>query len=226
MPLLPEADGAEPFTVAFRRGLLDPMEPTPEGLCASSGRRPDRRYNVYRNNVTVSLIEALAAVFPGVRTALGEAPFRDIARDYVRIHPPCSPLLFLYGEHFPVFLEESGATAHMAFLPDLARLERLWLDAYHAADHVPMAPAALAALAPEALAAVRLRPHPATRLLFSGHPVADLFRRYRETAAAGPATDGQAQTVLVTRPYLKVTLEVIDSGSTEFLTTLLAGHQL
>src|SRR3974390_136719 len=43
------------------------------------GRLPsgtDKRYNVYRNNVTVSLIDALAAIYPAIQRITGVDAFR------------------------------------------------------------------------------------------------------------------------------------------------------
>jgi len=63
-----------------------------------------KRYNVYRNNVTVSLINALAATYPAVQRITGVEFFRVMARFHVRATPPTSPLLFEYGRDFPAFI--------------------------------------------------------------------------------------------------------------------------
>ena len=50
---------------AFAQALLDPDLPCPSGLCTWNGSDPARRFAVYRNNVVVSLIDALADIVPG-----------------------------------------------------------------------------------------------------------------------------------------------------------------
>ena len=60
--------------------------------------------------------------------------FRAMARFHIRETPPASPLLFEYGRDFPAFIERYEYAQGMPWLADVARIERAWLDAYHAAD--------------------------------------------------------------------------------------------
>ena len=78
-------------------GLTDPSIKAPDDVVAAPGKRVVKRYNVYRNNVTVSLIDALAAVYPAIQRITGVDFFRAMARFHVRATPPTSPLLFEYG---------------------------------------------------------------------------------------------------------------------------------
>ena len=122
-----------------------------------------KRYNVYRNNVTVSLINALAAIFPATQRITGVEFFRAMARFHIRATPPTSPLLFEYGRDFPGFIERYEYAQSMPWLADTARLERAWLDAYHAADAETLTSEALAAIPSDGLADAIFVPHPATR---------------------------------------------------------------
>ena len=47
----------------FAAALLDPDLPAPAGLTTWNGSDPARRFRVYRNNVIISLIDALADSF-------------------------------------------------------------------------------------------------------------------------------------------------------------------
>ena len=58
---------------------------------------------------------------------------------------------------FPISSDEFEPAAHLPYLADVARIERAWTEAYHAAEAHPLDPAAFAALAPEELPAIGLR---------------------------------------------------------------------
>ena len=60
----------------FARALLDPDRPVPTELTSHTARHPQKRFAVYRNNVVVSLVNALRAKFPGDRTHRGRRLLR------------------------------------------------------------------------------------------------------------------------------------------------------
>jgi hypothetical protein len=155
------------YAAAFAPGLIDPAYDAPEDIVAGSGKGVVKRYNVYRNNVTVSLIDALAAVYPAVQRITGVDFFRAMARFHVRATPPVSPLLSEYGRDFPAFIESYEYAGEMPWLADTARIERAWLDAYHAEDRSALSAEALAAVDPAVLAEVRFEAHPAARIVRS-----------------------------------------------------------
>lgn len=210
---------------AFHLGLLNPAEHTPEGVSDCSGRSADKRYDVYRNNVTSSLVDALEAIFPAVAALVGQDNFRLMARAHVRATPPCNPLLHEYGHDFADHVEQFQPAQNLPFLADVARLERLWLDALNAADAQAFGHAELAEEAAGELATLRLRAHPATRLFRSRHPAADLFRNAREKAAK-PVDGTKGSAVLITRPGFLVQLTDLPPGGYTFFNALFSGSTL
>jgi hypothetical protein len=103
--MLPLEEELSSYAESFAAALIDPARTTPSLVAGPNGKAAVRRYNVYRNNVTVSLIDALAAVYPAVQRITGVEFFRAMARFHVRASPPTSPLLFDYGRDFPAFIE-------------------------------------------------------------------------------------------------------------------------
>ncbi|QKV20362.1 DNA-binding domain-containing protein [Oricola thermophila] len=222
----PEADHPALDTADFCASILDPRHDEPAHVVGPRGKKAVRRFNVYRNNVTVSLINALADIFPAVRRIAGETLFRDMAREFVRAHPPVSPLLFLYGHEFPAFVETFEHTRRMPYLADVARLERAWLTAYHAADVEPLAPAVLGEIPPSALESVTFAPHPATGLVISEYAVFDIFDANRNHETVGRIDAARAQSALVTRPGHEVIVIALDDGHDAFFSCLIQGGAL
>jgi Putative DNA-binding domain len=221
-PIRTPADRTQLYAAVFASGLIDPAYEVPAGVVGPKRKGAVRRYNVYRNNVTVSLIDALAAVFPATQRITGVEFFRAMARFHVRAAPPRSPLLFEYGFEFPDFIERYEYARAMPYLADTARIERAWLDAYHAADVPPLAARDLAAIPPERLADVVFIPHPAARVIRSQFPALSIFIANRGEGPVERIDDFLPEDTLITRPDQDVIVRRLPSGGAEFLTRLLA----
>jgi hypothetical protein len=214
------------YAAAFAAPLLDPGRATPAAVAGPAGKRADKRYNVYRNNVTVSLIDALAAVYPVVQRITGVDFFRAMARCHIRATPPASPLLFDYGREFSWFIEQYEYASAMPWLADTARIERAWLDAYHAADAEPLPPAALAAVPQEKLADLVFIAHPATNIVRSRFSAVMIVASHRGNEPVGRIDASMPEDALITRPDLDVVLCRLPPGGATFIESLIAGRSL
>jgi len=218
--------GGLSFAAAFSPALLDPQSEMPIEITGPNEKMAVKRYNVYRNNVTVSLIDALAAIFPATQRITGVEFFRAMARFHIRATPPTSPLLFEYGRDFPVFIERYEYAQSMPWLTDIARLERTWLDAYHAADRETLTSEALAAIPSDGLANAIFVPHPATRIFRSDFAAVSIFAANRTEAPVGPIEAIAPEDALITRPGLDVVVGRLPEGGAIFLTHLVSGETL
>jgi Putative DNA-binding domain len=214
------------YAAAFSAALLEPDRETPALVSGPACKAAAKRYNVYRNNVMVSLIGALAAVYPAVQRITGVEFFRAMARFHIRATPPTSPLLFEYGQDFPAFIERYEYAQGMPWLADTARIERAWLDAYHAADAPALSVSDLASIPPERLADLVFTPHPATRVVRSHYAVVTIFAANREPAPVEDIDAGQAEDAVITRPEFDVIVRRLAPGEAEFLSALIAGRSL
>ncbi len=214
------------YAAGFAPALLDPERAPPAFVSGPNGKTAGKRYNIYRNNVTVSLINALVAVFPATMRITGVDFFRAMARFHARATPPTLPLLFEYGRDFPDFIERYEYAQSMPWLADVARIERAWLDAYHAADAEPLTPQALASIPPEQLADTVLTPHPATRIVRSCYPAVTIFAANRSGGPVGRIEAAEPEDALVARPHLEVIVRRLPPGGAVFLTRLIAGEPL
>ena len=211
---------------AFSSALLDPDRALPPVIVGPNGKMAGKRYNVYRNNVIVSLINSLAAIYPAVQRITGVDFFRAMARFHVRSMPPRSPLLFEYGRDFPVFIEAYEFAQDMLWLADVARIERAWLDAYHAADDLPLSAEALAAVPIEKLGSLVFDAHPATRIVSSRFSAVTIFAANRGDGVVGDIDAGTPEDALITRPDAEVVVRHLPEGGAVFLASLLSGRPL
>ncbi|MCO6185022.1 DNA-binding domain-containing protein [Rhizobium sp. L1K21] len=210
----------------FAHALLDASSAIPRGLIAPNGKAAARRFSVYRNNVTHSLVNALADIFPSVQSLVGEDYFRAMARVFACENPPKSPLLFEYGRGFADFIASFEPANDLLFLPDVARLDRLWLDAYHAADAAPLAPEALGMIDPEELADIRFVTHPAASLLGSNFGVVTLVCRSRQNIALTGFDPMSPEFALVTRPRCDPQIHNLSHAAFVFTQSLFARASL
>ena len=74
----------------FAAALLDPERAVPPEIASSGGKPAVKRFAVYRNNVTVGLVDALAARFPATQRIVGEEFFRGMAQVFAQAEPPRS----------------------------------------------------------------------------------------------------------------------------------------
>ena len=209
---------------AFRTGLFDPEMPAPTGLANPDGAQASKRFDVYRNNVAVSLSDALEAAFPVIRKLVGDNFFRAMAGVYLRKHLPKSPLMMFYGDAMPQFLRRFGPAQSLTYLPDIALLELAMRRAYHAADAQSVDPQALGALKPDALLAARLRFAPAVQVLKSGHPIHAIYRANTTPDAPKPAM--KPESVLITRAGYDPQIHLIDPAAATCISALVGGASL
>ena len=208
----------------FRAALLDPSAAVPAGLQDGAGRPTIKRFNVYRNNVTVALIDALRTAFPVLHKLIGAQNFDQLAQRFVRAHPPASPLMMHYGAMMPAYLDDFPPLAHIGYLPDVARLELAMRRSYHAADAPSFDAARLGALAPEVLMASTLQVAAPVELIASPWPLVDIWRFNMIDGAAKPRAI--AQSALITRAEFDPAPHALDPAQTEWMRCILSSATL
>src|SRR5260370_32597409 len=201
-------DGAAVATLAIVAGNLDPQT----------------RIAVYRGNILGNYRKVLAATYPVVRRLVG-GPFFDAATDqFVRGHPSRHGDVNHYGGDFAVFLASYPPARELNYLADVARLEWAIDQANIAADAAPLDVAALAGVAPDALAELRFSLHPAARLIASSFPILRIWQVNQSSHEGDDYVDlGEgADTLLVTRGGNGVAIERIGKSEHALLRALAA----
>jgi Putative DNA-binding domain len=165
----------------------------------------------------------LEAAFPTVRKLVGDDFFAAMAGLFLRAHPPQSRMLMLYGAALPGWLESFPPVAHLAYLPDVARLDQAMRESYHAADSAPLAEADFQRLLAADIAGLRLRLAPSVRLVRSRWPVLSIWVANTE---GGPQPTPGPEDVLILRPGFDPRPHRLPAGGGAFVQGLLQGQTL
>lgn len=192
-------------------------------LAASDGEAPGLA--VYRNTITKGCVDALADNFPTVRLLVGEEWFTGAAVLFARECPPAHAALLDYGVAFPAWLARFEPAADLPYLAGLAHLDRLWTETLFAAEAPALEAAALASLAPDALATARVGLHPSLRLATfdAGVPGLWLAARAGEDALELAETP---QTLLLIRRAGAVGSRIANEAEAAFLRACREGDTL
>ncbi len=170
---------------SFAHALLDPELPSVD---------EHGRFNVYRNNLRITLRNALRTTFPAVEKLVGEDYFSALTLLYVERHPPRSPIMTEYGHDFAAFLSTFSPLKDYPYLADVARIEFARVQAYHAADtdnfRMDSEASAIAALDIPAML------HPSVSVVFSENPALSIWRAELESDAAPPIPDTTETTII------------------------------
>jgi hypothetical protein len=180
-----------------------------------------RGLRAYRANAGASAETALAAAFPTVVQLVGDESFAALARAFWQAEPPTRGDLAWFGEHLPMFIENSEQLADETFLADCARLD--WavhrVESAADADDNAESLSLLSTLDPSQL---RLKLRPGTTLIVSPHPVATIWLAHRSDAVDrfAPVREafaaGRAENALVWRDGWRARVSAISDADARF----------
>lgn len=179
------------------------------------GEDPLARLHVYANAYFARIHDVLVADYPKLHALLGAGAFRALVVPYLRAHPPRHPSLREAGAHLADVLDDD-------WLADLARLERARVDAFDSPDATPLTREVLAAVAPEAFPALRLRLVPTAILVDLATNADDVWDALEDEGAVPSRADG-ARTVVVWRREVTVIHRTVDSDEAAPLELLAVG---
>ena len=199
---------------------------------------------VYGGAYVARMQEALAEVFEAVRFVLGERTFTQLAHEYAACYPSHDYNLSFAGRHLPELLASSplsqpppslGPTRDgvlsevegLPFLQDLARLEWLVCQAFHAFDEPPADVTPLAELSLEQWQRARPIFQPSVSVIASSWPIRDIWAsRVQPRHTLNLDLINRPQRVLVHREGQTVTCELLEERPYVLLERLLAGDDL
>lgn len=199
----------------FGAAILDADLAPPSPISDGHGGPAAKRFNVYRNNVAVSLADALEAAFPVVRALVGNEFFRALAGVALRQYPPRTPLMAEFGQDMPAFLESFPPVAQLPYLADVARIENAMRRAYHAADVSALDADMLSGMDPEGFAGTCFALAPAVSLIRSSFPAGTIWQINQD--GAEKAQPQGPEDIMISRPEFDPFVDVLPLGAFDVL---------
>ena len=175
---------------AIAATLLYGPDHLPVGLFAGDDNAVLRGLRVHANTISHARLVALEETFPRTRDYLGEAEFNRLSRAFVESGGAERLALSEIGRDFAGWLDDPLAA-------DIARIEWAWLESYNAAEAGALRLADLAGRDEVALLGLRVRLHPAARIVSLASDAAPLI---------DPAFAPGTAALLLTRPDAEVRL--------------------
>ncbi len=210
--------GLAEFQAQFQEAVFDPSPGAKVSSWVEDDGLTEERLNVYRNNVFYSLTDSLAAVYPVIFKLVGEDFFRGTAAEFIRQAPPKMARILEYGAEFSDFLTDFEPAKPLRYLPDIARLEWAWNEAYNGADRAPLPPEKLQSFPPDRMAEICFTLHPTSRLIESAYPIDAIWSANQEGADEQEVDLGQGKVFLqVIRPDQDVEVRQLTQGAFMFL---------
>jgi len=209
--------------------LSAPVELATPGCIIEDGMSAAARLGIYRNTYGSVLVAALRIAYPIVHKLVGADFFEAAARKFIDANPPESAYLNGYGASFGEFLSQFEPAASLAYLPDVARLERAVNGALHAPDVPGLDVARLLELDQDQQPRVSFVPHPSLTLLRCETPADRIWRAVLdddEAALAAIDADTGPVFLLIERSASGVEVHNVSATDWAFVEMLCSGMSL
>lgn len=217
-PSLPELQALFWDAIASAPGEARPSAWLCHWIRPGDALDPAQRVGIYADMYWARIRDVLRGDFARTAEILGEQRFDALARGYLAERPSRDPSIARVGEAFADHLAAYPPADAPPYVPDLARLEWARVEAFTAADAVPLRLEDLQQLSADALPELELHAVPSVTLLDLGWPVQRLL------AESAPCTIAAAPTLLrVWRREFLVFHSSVDAVERPALLALLRG---
>jgi hypothetical protein len=150
--------------------------------------------------VVTALADAVVMNHPTVERLVGADFMRAAAAAYVRSHPSTERDLTLAGAGFAAFLHAFPPARTLPYLPDIAALDRAWLEALFSKAEPALDATLLGAISQDALATLAPGLVASSRIVSSPYLAYSIWRSNREgDGSVRIKIDGGAETALIWR---------------------------
>ncbi|MGK0249152.1 MAG: hypothetical protein ACI910_001889 [Oleispira sp.] len=126
----------------FYKGIFNPTDEYIQQACrnidATEVLSAEDRLGIYRHSILGGISSALMGIYPVCTRLVGDTFFTHMVAGYLRKYPSESADMGDYGEfladYLETFLVKINQHQGLKYLPDVARLEWLWHQAFNAAE--------------------------------------------------------------------------------------------
>ena len=172
----------------FYQGVFEPSEAYVSKACEDIQQTvaltSEDRLAIYRNSILGGITSGLMGIYPVCNRLVGDTFFTHMVSGYLIQYPSKSPDVGEYGafladylDHFLIKIKQQD---DLNYLPDVARLEWLWHQAFNApevmAEQAVIPLSELAAVNPNDQGDIQFQLQPSLGLLASIFPIDDIWQ--------------------------------------------------
>lgn len=185
----------------------------------------DQRLQIYHNNLFISLTECLQSVYPTVRKLVGDEFFEATVRQYIRLYPPTSSDMHVFGNQFAEFLIHFPAVQTLQYLPEVAQLDWHYHEVFHEAESSKFDFTKLKNVPENKYGDIRFILHPAARLIAFGFPVIQIWQICHDVNFKDAEVDlvQGGEKILMMRQQLEISFAQLSEGEFALLSAFNAG---
>jgi hypothetical protein len=187
-----EVEAIKTWQEDFYKGIFNPTYENIQQACRdidiAGVLSAEDRLGVYRHSILGGISSALMGIYPVCMRLVGDTFFTHMVAGYLRKYPSESADMGDYGEfladYLETFLVKINQHQGLKYLPDVARLEWLWHQAFNAAelsnglgcDEVIIPLSELANIPVEQQGRIVFKLQPSLGLLSSIYPIHDIWQ--------------------------------------------------
>jgi hypothetical protein len=185
-------------------------------------------YNVeiYRNNVTIILINTLLSIYPLIALLVGDDFFRMAAKAYIKSYPSRSSNLHDYGEYFSHFLTSYSPVKNLPYVAEVAHFEWTCHRLYFMTDHPLFNKKILEQISPDQFPQLRFILHPASQVINFKYPILRIIELCKGENNEMINIDIDGDRLLIIRRDLDIKLVSLGHAESAFLLALQSGASL
>ncbi|MFO6424573.1 putative DNA-binding domain-containing protein [Motilimonas sp. KMU-193] len=182
---------------------------------------------IYQNNFLVSCCDALQVTYQYTQQLIGEACFKQLARQWIRQNPPASGNIIEYGEGFAPWLANVEQLTSLPYLADFAGLEwRLEQTCNAEVDETLFPFTTLAKVTESCYGDLAFQLAPQFSLMASDYAISEIYHMLQQQQVEPFDYHRPAYVLLQKRPDFTVQLHSLDALGYQFLSACQQGMSL